>query len=536
MQIKHNSFQILHIVSELTILSLLIIVLSPYWVVDAIPDSPHTIIQVTTESDEYGEGSLCSLREAIQTADTDFDFGGCNRLGTGPEVINLPAGTYVLSLHGPGEDGNASGDLDIHSSMGLLGAGSGVTIIQGDGEPGVNDRVIHIVRNDAEDFIVTMWDVAITGGNPGSGDGGGILNEESLWISRVTVYENESLGNGGGVASKPLHAGQSFRAYLSSSISNNAAASGQGGGIYLGGHDLALDHVEVAGNTADVGAGLFIKGSMAEVDWTNLHNNTAVGDGGGIYMDGGQLSLQDSGIHTNTTGGNGGNLYLSSLADGGEISRCYIGDGEAFSGAGAGIYNTAVLTMTTTTLTNNVADHAAGIYHAPATTSGVTLMIHDSTIAYNNINAPDGQLGEGLYNAQDHTDIEIKNSIFSRNGDPGSSGNNCYSSNPSRLVSLGTNLDSGGSCQFSLGSDLPDTDPMLGSLDYHGGFTLNYALDSLSPALEAGGSTCLAADQRGYVRPMDQNRDGVALCDIGAYEAEPYYLPPIIWFAMIFKP
>jgi hypothetical protein len=72
-------------------------------------------------------------------------------------------------------------------------------------------------------------------------------------------------------------------------------------------------------------------------------------------------------------------------------------------------------------------------------------------------------------------------------------------------------------------------------LDYHNGFSLNYDLMNGSPALESGGA-CLATDQRGFDRPLDQDRDGVALCDIGAYEAEPFYLPPLAWFPLIRKP
>src|SRR5215218_9609084 len=68
-------------------------------------------IAVTTTADEFnttGTGAGCSLREAIQAANTDAAFGGCSA-GAGTDTINLPAGTYTLSLTGI-EDANHAGD------------------------------------------------------------------------------------------------------------------------------------------------------------------------------------------------------------------------------------------------------------------------------------------------------------------------------------------------------------------------------------------------------------------------------------------
>ncbi len=508
----------------------------PYQSVAAIPEIPYSVINVTTDMDEYGDGSLCSLREAIQTANEAGDFGGCVRSGSGTLAIIIPAGIYTLSLPGIDEDGNTTGDLDILVPVDLYGAGAGMTIIQA--QAGLNDRVFHIVQDVESDFVVKMWDLSITGGHPSTGDGGGVLNEESLWVSRVSIHHNVSQEYGGGVASDPAHTGQSFRAYLSSSIYSNSAEYGLGGGILVAAGDLQLDHAGISNNSASGGGGLFLAGNIATIAWTNINDNYGMGGGGGISLGDGDLYLEDSSLTGNVTDADGGNLFLwTDAARHVEITRCYIGGGQALNGVGAGIYNASNLTLSSSTIALNAAGYGAGIYQGPETESGQSISIYDSTIVHNNLAAPIGSLGNGLYNWQGVSDIQVRNTIIAWNGNPETTDfENCVTDLMTvRLISLGHNLDSGDSCEFSLADDLTDTDPLLGELDFHGGFSLNYTLDDMSPAFETGGG-CLASDQRGLTRPMDQNRDGIALCDIGAFEAEPYFLPPLAWFPMIVKP
>ena len=68
-----------------------------------------TIISVTTTADQlsFPPGSGCSLREAIQAANTDAAVDDCPA-GSGADTITVPSGTYTLSIPGANEDANAT--------------------------------------------------------------------------------------------------------------------------------------------------------------------------------------------------------------------------------------------------------------------------------------------------------------------------------------------------------------------------------------------------------------------------------------------
>jgi len=57
-------------------------------------------------------------------------------------------------------------------------------------------------------------------------------------------------------------------------------------------------------------------------------------------------------------------------------------------------------------------------------------------------------------------------------------------------------------------------DPNLGPLQDNGGPTPTHALQTGSPAVDAGFNRCLATDQRGVGRPQGPR------CDTGAFELE----------------
>lgn len=116
---------------------------------------PVVNITVNTYADELNEDGDCSLREAIQTANTDTPVDSCPA-GLGEDLIVLATGVYTLTLEGASEDLNATGDLDIQADLILRGAGVDSTLLDG----AQLDRVLHVLPG----AKVAISDLTITNG------------------------------------------------------------------------------------------------------------------------------------------------------------------------------------------------------------------------------------------------------------------------------------------------------------------------------------------------------------------------------------
>jgi hypothetical protein len=105
------------------------------------------------------------------------------------------------------------------------------------------------------------------------GIGGGIYNTGSLTVARSTIDGNSSPGGaGGGVAS---FAGLAPVVFDTATVAGNSAAAG--GGFSIGGGNLRLKAVTLAGNTASttLGANLYADGATVAVDHTIVSGSNA---------------------------------------------------------------------------------------------------------------------------------------------------------------------------------------------------------------------------------------------------------------------
>lgn len=223
-------------------------------------------------------GAVCTLRAAIQEA---------NALA-GTDTINIPAGTYTLTIAGTYEDVAATGDLDITGALTITGSGQGATIIDG----GAIDRVFDMF---AGAVTVNISDLTVRNGQPGA-LAGGIYNSSAvtLTLTRVTVTSNVSTGQGGGINSPGTLILNDV------DITNNTAGS-SGGGIYNQG-TITYNRGTISGNTSpSEGGGIYNSGTATLTNVT-VSGNTATSKGSGILIVGGDtLYLNNVTVYGNLT-------------------------------------------------------------------------------------------------------------------------------------------------------------------------------------------------------------------------------------------
>ena len=433
------------------------------------PDA-HGATFAVTKTDDTADGTCdadCSLREAVIAIKP-----------TGPDTIQLPAGTYTLSIPGMGEDDGKTGDLDISTDVTIIGEGADSTIIDG----AMLDRIFHIhgpINVDISGVTIRNGN-AIAGGPPEPagafhGDGGGILFEADggggLTVSDATVSGNFAEGFGGGIAND----NKDHLTVTNSTISGNEATVG-GGGIY---------------NEPNIGA--FVNLSLVE---SMITGNTSEGTGGGILNDG-AATLTDSTVSGNTSaGGSGGGIYIGFLSTATLTNSTVSGNID-----GGGIFNGgSALTLTNSTVSGNTSNgNSGGIFNG-----GGALTLTNSTVSGNTADDAGGGIDNNVGT------VSLKNTIVANN--TAAIDNDCTG----MINSNGYNLDSDGTCNLTGPGDLPDTNPNLGPLADNGGPTQTHALLAGSPAIDSASDDCPPpdTDQRGVTRPQ-----GPA-CDIGAYEVE----------------
>lgn len=448
------------------------------------PARPAALITVNTVSDVFANDGLCTLREAIQSANATMPVGGCLSGGAGKDTITITAtGTITLtSALDP-----ISGDLD------MVGPGAGALTISG------NSLYRVLMVNSG--VRVNLSGATIADGFALADFGGGLVNSGTMTLTDSIVFRNSHTDTGGGI----YNVGEMIINH--SMIYSNTAALRNGGGIFNNGGALMIVNSEILSNSASsMGGGLYSRGGMVILSSTNVAANTANNFGAGLRVEQGELELINSTVNRNEAYWGGG-LY------GGSNSRLTI-DGSTFSrnrakgDLGGGVFiqiGEGTNVITNSTFVGNMSVLAGGgIYVVGLFPS---LSINNSTLAENS--AP---TGGGIYVSQGSVTLRNTLVVNSLGAD------NCGGS----ITDGGNNLQYGGMVASSCGATIATADPKLSLLGAHGGGTDTMALMVGSAATDAGNpATCAATDQRGVARAL-----GLA-CDIGAYEGAlgPGYLP-----------
>lgn len=473
--------------------------------------NPLRVTKTEDTDDGLCTGEDCSLREAVITANA------CE----GRQRIEIPPGTYPLTLTGPDEDSARTGDLDITDTVAIFGI-AGEVIIDARG----NDRVFHIMDSTAEPDVNTIADLTITGGRADftgggilhdlgwlnlqdveisgneagasgtvGGAGGGIYARDHLTVTNLTLAENTAHGSGGGAYLED--------AYLLVNegllVRDNQSLGGEGGGgLFLFGETSAdiFDSRFLANETAANGGAIWSQGDL-QMERTRFEENIAAFRGGGLFHKGDEIAVLTETWFTNNNAEEGGGIYNEGLV---HLSQSGVNNNSGLGGLGAGIYNNggaALLLIRNSTISANMnvpADEGGG---SGILNNGGEVRVEFSTLAYNNTN--------GIFNRSGL--VRLESSVLGHH-----SGGNCAGE---PIDSGGHNLEDGISCSFTESSDLEDLAVGIDRLASNGGFSLSHALLPDSPALDSGDrDTCLPVDQRGVSRPQGPR------CDRGAFESE----------------
>jgi hypothetical protein len=246
------------------------------------------VLVVTLCSDTTPGGADGELRKAI----TDAADG---------DTILLPACEIVLT-GASGEDGNATGDLDVFGkTLAIRGSGAGRTILDG----ADNDRVLHV-----EASTLSLRGVTLRGGNAPSGGGLQVQGASFVEVGDSEVQDSRGNVTGGG-----LFAGGTARVIVRrTTLAGNRAADGAGL-VVSGTADVTVVESTVTDNEASTAGGLRQIGGALRVEQSTVSGNRAtVGAGGGIDVVAGDLTLLWSTVTANTAAVAGGGLRVSGSA------------------------------------------------------------------------------------------------------------------------------------------------------------------------------------------------------------------------------
>jgi CSLREA domain-containing protein len=397
----------------------------------------------------------CTLRAAIEET---------NAQPVGTSVtVKVPAGTYKLRL----------GTLAVtHNTITIAGAAATRTIVQQNG----STAVVAV----SSGVHLTLVALELTGGGASS-EGGGLYNSGTTKLVKVMVTGNTA-HSGAGLTNTP----DANLDLNSSIVSNNVVEQpadsqpgGAGGGIVNAG-TLTLGGSTVTGNYAGEGGfglndtggqggnggGIVNSGSLA-ANRSRITANYAGsggpgenevpgggGSGGGIYSSAGTVTLTQTTVSGNFAGysgaeltgdgpanaGNGGGISSSAklIVTGSTISSNRGARGSGLGSEGGGLYNTGTATISTSTLSGNLAGtgSAAGSGYGGAIANLGTLTLARSTVSGNaaatgasGIPGLPGGNGGGLYQGGGTATLtaDTLNGNSSGNGGPGIYCDGCFS-------------------------------------------------------------------------------------------------------------
>lgn len=319
---NHTRHSMRHFALHTTWIALFIFTLIPY----APPARPTNTITVNSILDTTGDPGICTLRDAINAANTNAVAGGCAAGSPYPtlDIISISQSrayclinpcTFILSSPLP----TISEDVTI---TGVTGALKWTPTISGNnlyrvfdlGAVVVNISNINIINGSAtgscpacyggaintspSDTTLTVSNVTFSG-NHASVRGGAIYQPHGTIVIGNSRFINNTSGNYGGAIDQV----GGVLIVTQSTLSGNTADSDGGGLEIQSASDTRLTNVTFSGNSAKGnGGGISRIGTSYLLSLNNvtISNNTAdndnngSGEGGGFYRGGGGVAIGNS--------------------------------------------------------------------------------------------------------------------------------------------------------------------------------------------------------------------------------------------------
>jgi Right handed beta helix region/Calx-beta domain len=356
----------------------------------------------------------------------------------------------------------------------------------------------------------------------GNSFGGGISANSGCNISIYdsTISDNTvtgaagKLGFGGGIfhngtPGAPGSTATGSIAIVGSTIANNKANGGSGGGIYANdGVDISVTDSKVTGNSAGIaGGGIFEYSStdypgLLSITRTTISGNTA-GIGGGVFG----YYLASLTVESSTISGNTASLASTSFI---------------YGGGGMYLWGTGPATIRNSTIANNISQRGGG--GIEAINQFYPMVLENCTVTGNSA-AATGTIsgftygGGGINMFAGSGPVTLTNSVVAANTNPGGQPDIASTTAPITLQNSVVG-DITGFTAVGTSVVAPGTPLGLGTLGDYGGPTQTIPLLPTSPLRDAGDNSLLGGiitDQRGFDRPSALN----PLSDIGAYEIQP---------------
>jgi CSLREA domain-containing protein len=243
-------------------------------------------VNTTADSSNASCGATCSLRDAIQQANSagmqDIAFASTAH-GTITLGSTLPELTGAVNIVGPG-----AANLTV-SGGGSATVGSVLTI----------------------DSTAQIFLSGLTVANGNANSGGGILNQGTLTITSSAFTGNSTAGGLGGAID---NSGALTVANSTFSANSCGNAGGAGGAIDNSG-TLAVANSTFSGNSSGNDGG--VAGALYDTGTLTVSNSTFVGNssanGGGVAVFGGTATIANSIFAHNTSASNGAAVFTPSF-------------------------------------------------------------------------------------------------------------------------------------------------------------------------------------------------------------------------------